>query len=400
MTMERKHILICMHSLHIGGAERSLLDLLRNLDYERVAVDLFLYRHEGEWMDQIPSSVWLLPEMPQYAALEMPIKEALQARQVGTVTGRLIGKALAAVYDKRHPAPDSAVALEYSHKYTLPFLPRIAPETEYDLAISFLTPHYFVKKKVRAKKKICWIHTDYSAVAVNARSERKMWGAFDGVISVSDKCTESFQKVFPDLPVPVTLIENILDPETVNEKAVADVTAEMPEEGVLRLLSIGRFCTAKNFDSVPEICAKMTRAGGRVKWYLIGYGDDTLIRQNVAKWNVGESVILLGRKENPYPYIKNCDVYVQPSRYEGKAVTVREAQMLHKPVIITDFATADSQLERDVDGIVVPLDADRCAAAIAEVLRNPERLSRVAEETTRRDYSNRKGLAALYQFLE
>ena len=78
-----------------------------------------------------------------------------------------------------------------------------------------------------------------------------------------------------------------------------------------------------------------------------------------------ERVIILGKKNNPYPYMRACDLYVQPSRYEGKAVTVREAQLLGKPVVITNYATSASQLEDGADGVIVPMDNAGCAEGSA-----------------------------------
>ena len=99
-----------------------------------------------------------------------------------------------------------------------------------------------------------------------------------------------------------------------------------------------------------------------------------------------QTVILLGKRENPYPYIKACDLYVQPSRFEGKCVTVREAQMLGKPVVITRYATSADQLEEGVDGVIVPMDNEGCAEGISSLLRDPERMERLVQACRQRDY--------------
>ncbi len=398
----KKNIIICSHALEIGGAERALLDMLHCIDYSRFHVDLFLYRHEGEWFNQIPAQVHLLPEIPQYACLAVPIKQAVKRKQFGVFLGRVIGKVLAAQYDKMHPDHDSAVALEYSHKYTQYFMPRIQSRKVYDLAISFLTPHYFAAGKIRAKKKIAWIHTDYKAIHVNKESERKMWGKYDAVASISDSCTESFLSVFPDLKEKIISIENVLAKDMVYSRASQDVSDEMPKlEDTWNLLSIGRFSYAKKLEDVPALCRRLIDAGQKVHWYLIGYGpDETLIRENIARYEVEKCVTILGKRENPYPYIAACDVYVQPSRYEGKAVTVREAQMLGKPVIITAFETAESQLLNGYDGIIVPMDVDGCAKTIAALLEEKVKLDTITDNVKKEDYSNRKELNKLYHFIE
>ena len=354
----KKKILFVSHALELGGAERSLIGLLDAIDPQQYDVDLFLLRHEGELMAAIPKHVHLLPQVPAYTVLARPMKETLLEGHILLTGARLAGKLAA----RR-------------------------------VAISFLTPHYFVAKKVNAKKKIAWIHTDYSKVQVDIPSETAMWGAYDHIASISNAVTDSFIKVFPSLKEKVVLIQNILPERLVRQQANAfSAEAEMPEDGSIRLLSIGRFCTAKNFDNVPDICAKLLYMGLDVKWYIVGFGgDEALIRQKIADSHMEAHVILLGKKENPYPYIKACDLYVQPSRYEGNCVTVREAQLLGKPVVITRYATSASQLEDGADGVIVPMDNAGCAAVL--------RMERLSQTCKSRDYSNRQEVEKLYQIV-
>jgi glycosyltransferase involved in cell wall biosynthesis len=397
----KKSLLIVSHALELGGAERSLIGLLDALDPEIWDIDLFLLRHEGELMDAIPEHVNLLPQVSAYTVLARPMKDTLREGHMLLTGARLAGKLMAGSYAKKHGHTESAVGLEYSHKFTCPLMPRIQPQKEYDLAISFLTPHYFVAKKVRAKKKIAWIHTDYTRIQVNVDSETAMWNAYDHIASISDAVTDSFLKVFPGLKDKIVLIENILPERLVKKQAeMFSAEQEMPVKGI-RILSVGRFCYQKNFDNVPEICTRLLEKGLDVYWYLIGFGpDESLIRQKIAEAGMEERVIVLGKKENPYPYMKSCDLYVQPSRYEGKAVTVREAQMLEKPVVITDYATASSQLEHGVDGVTVPMENQGCADEIAALLQRPDRLKLLLENCSVRDYSNAAEIEKLYVLLE
>lgn len=395
----KKNILICSHGLDIGGAERALLSMLYNFDYGRFDVDLFLYHHDGIWMNQIPAQVNLLPELPEYAALSVPMQQLIALKQYGVLAGRLVGKIAAAVYDKLHKTSDSAVAIEYSHKYTRRYMPPISPDKNYALAISFLTPHYFVLDNVRADKKIAWIHTDYQALDINIDSERKMWGSYDYIASISEACTKSFLTKFPELKNKIILIENTLSEQLIIKQAKKIILNEMPKDGTIRLLSIGRFSYPKNFDQIPDICRRIVDGGKGVKWYIIGYGDDTEIIEAIKYNNMDKHVIILGRRDNPYPYIAACDVYVQPSRYEGKAVSVREAQLLHKPVIITNYPTSPSQLIDGYDGFIVPLDNQKCAESIIALLDRPDQLALVAHNTYQVDYTNKNELEKLYQII-
>lgn len=396
----KKSLLIVAHALELGGAERSLIGLLDALDPAKWDIELFLLRHAGELMTHIPAHVRLLPEVPAYTVLARPMKAVLKEGHLLLTAARMLGKVAARRFDKKHGYTESGVSLEYSHKFTCPLMPPIAPEKTYDLAISFLTPHYFVAQKVQAKKKIAWIHTDYSRVQVDADSEAKMWGAYDHIASISDAVTTSFLQTFPALASKIVLIENILPETLIRQQAEAfAVEDEMPGKGI-RLLSIGRYCTAKNFDNVPEICAQLCASGLDVYWYIIGFGgDEALIRRKIAEAGMQERVILLGKKDNPYPYVRACDLYAQPSRYEGKSVTVREAQMLGKPVVITHYATSASQLEDGVDGVIVPMDNTGCAEGIGALLRNPERMAALRAVCKRRDYSNRVEAEKLAKYI-
>lgn len=397
-----KKILIVSQAMEIGGAEKSLLGLLETIDKNKVQVELFLLRHTGELLKYIPENIILLPEKREYSMLGIPLKETLKQKAYNIFLGRLKGHLKADKYVWKNQLKDgAAVNDEYSHKYTVKCMPMIS-EDEYDLAISFLAPHYFVSKKVKAKEKIAWIHTDYETVEIDVNSELKMWSEYDHIASISEKVTESFLKTFPSLQNKIMLFENIMPEKYIRNLAESEsVINEIPYDENVVLLSIGRFCTAKNFDNVPNICKRILECGIEAKWYLIGYGtDEELIGNKIKELHMEDYVQILGKKENPYPYIKRCDIYIQPSRYEGKCVSVIEAQMFHKPVIITDYATAESQLENGVDGVIVPMDNAECAEKIVEIIRDKEMRKKLIKSTKERDYANMEEINKIYQILD
>ena len=368
--MSRKRVFIAIHYLEIGGAEISLIGLLQALDYSKYDVDLFIYSHRGELMRFIPKEVNQLPEIPEYAQIERPMKDVLKDGYWRIVLRRLWAKRRFARYRKRNNPVDNGAIFGYVFDTVTPVLPSLEYLGEYDLAISFLTPHNIVADKVLAKKKAAWIHTDYSKIDVDAELELPVWSKFDHVISISDQVTENFLAVFPSLKDRIVRIDNILSTKFVRERAEQIppevVDKEMPgKEGRVNLLSVGRFCHAKNYDNVPDICRRIVESGQDVCWYLIGFGgDEALIRRKISEAGMQDHVIILGKKSNPYPYIKACDIYVQPSRYEGNSVTVREAKILCKPVVISDYSTAGDQVTDGVDGVIVPLDNEGCAKGI------------------------------------
>ena len=294
-----KKIIVISHGLEIGGAERALLGLLYSFDYMRYDVDLFLMHHQGELMEYIPQQVNLLPEKIEYTCLAVPISEVIKKKKVRMLFGRIYGKFKAKKFIKENALPaDNGVELEYSHKYTCKYVPEIS-DKKYDLVISFLTPHYFAANKVNAKKKIAWIHTDYSYVELDQKSELRMWEVYDYIASISDACTKGFCKKFPTLKNKIIRVDNIISTDFIKSQAMAfDVSEEMKKDGSINILSVGRFCNQKNFDNVPDVCKKICESGLKIKWYLIGFGpDEQLIRKKINEAGMESHVILLGKKQ-------------------------------------------------------------------------------------------------------
>ena len=399
----KPRIFIAMHYMEIGGAETALVGLLNALDPARVDVDLFLYDHRGEMMQFIPEWVNLLPQIPKYSVLERPIVELVKRGFWGIAAARLWAKWLSQkAYKRSGSTLENNGGLDKMSKCTTPLLPKINPSVTYDLAISFLTPHRIVAEKVKAKKKIAWIHTDYTRVWVDAEDELKVWQKYDYVASISGDVTNTFLQVFPSLAPKIVEIENTLSPTFVRKRAeLQNVDKEIRHEGTITLLSVGRFSDAKNYDNVPDICKRLINETKlNIKWYIIGYGgDEALIRKKIKEAGMEEHVILLGKRSNPYPYIKACDIYVQPSRYEGKSVTVREAQMLCKPVVVTNYPTAPSQIRSGIDGVIVPMDNEGCANGIAEVICDKPLQERIIAHLKTHDYGNESEVEKIYTLI-
>ena len=393
----KNNVLIVSHAMEIGGAEKALLGLLESFDYKKWEVDLFLFHHSGELFELIPSQVNILPEKNDYSCMAVPIKKVLREKQFRIAGGRAVGKIIAKIQEKRKRlSSDNDLALEYSHKYTWKYMSEISLKS-YDLAISFLTPHYYTLNKVKAKKKIAWIHTDYSTIQIDTQSQIKMWQGYDYIASISEEVTRSFLKIFPEFKDKIILFPNIIPLKYLLSKVNEfPANKEMIDTGDIKILSIGRFCYAKNFDSVPAIANELKNKGLKFTWYLIGFGsDEDLIKEKIHDFNVENDVLILGKKSNPYPYIKECDLYVQPSRYEGKCVSVIEAQILHKPVVITNYPTAFSQLSDGIDGIIVPQDIIKCSDEIYNLVNDQDRLKAIISGTFEKDYSNTSNIKIL-----
>lgn len=386
-----KILVVFTGAMDLGGIERSLLGLLDAFDYEKYEVDLFLYGHHGPLFHLINEQVNLLPEVKELAYLRESVGEKLRHRCYYSAALRLRD----AVVARRRPVDFDQTWAQVMRKKA-PFLKK-----RYDLAIGFFRPFDFIMEKVTADKKVGWIHTDYSSIDVDVTALRRDYGRLDKIIGVSEQCRDSFVSVLPELKNKTDIIENILSRSFIESQADAEESVDLAEDGSVKLLTVGRYCNPKRQDEIPAICRQLVNLGVNVKWYLIGFGPmEDLIRQKIQETGMQQRVILLGKKENPYPYMKNCDLYVQPSRYEGKCVAVREAQILHKPVVITKYATAFSQLEDGVDGVIVPMDIEGCASGIAALIQNSVRIEKLVQGTFERDYTNTAEVEKIYQMME
>ncbi len=391
--MKKKILIVFTGEMELGGIERSLLGLLDAIDYDHYEVDLFLYGHHGVLFPLLNPNVNLLPEVKELAYLRESFGAKVKHGCFYAAALRLGDAILSHFKPINHDLTWAKIVRRCVPKLT----------KHYDMALGFFLPFDYLMEKVEADLKIGWIHTDYSVEKTDLAHLFHNYSCMDKIAAVSTKCKDTFSTLFPQLADRVIVIENILTKSFLMQQAnlpFHDVLFHRTSSEEFLLLSIGRYCTAKNFDNVPDICRRLIQSGCKVRWYLIGFGgDEALICRKISEAGMAGKVILLGRKENPYPYLKACDLYVQPSRYEGKCVAVREAQTLCKPVVITDYLTAASQLEDGVDGVIVPMDNEGCAQGIAALLQDQVRMKQLSENCRQRDYTNADEVQKLYQFM-
>lgn len=215
----KPRIFIAIHYMHLGGAEISLIGLLQALDPEKVDVDLFVYSHEGELMNLIPEYVNVLPENKTWSMFEKSLKKVFLSSEFKMGFARLRNKCLCSSYMSRPNHNPLGADCSFLGFEVSKVLPDVNPSVTYDLAISFLTPHNFVLDHVKANKKICWIHTDYTRVGVAVEIEKPVWEQYDYIASISPEVTKTFLQVFPSCRGKVIEIENILSSAFVCQRA-------------------------------------------------------------------------------------------------------------------------------------------------------------------------------------
>ncbi|XPF93993.1 glycosyltransferase [Colwellia sp. RE-S-Sl-9] len=391
-----KKLLISSFDMEVGGVERSLLSMLNNFDYEQFDVDLFLYSHTGDFLDLLPPQAKLLDEVKEYKTVRQSIKEIFKTKSWFIGVARTLAKS-AMFFNKVKET--NYLQTQLIWRFCLPFFPKMSKE--YDVAISYLWPHDFIANKVNAKVKIAWIHTDYSAITTDVKADLKMWDMFDYIISISDDCSHAFVKKYPSLQKKLIVVENITSPDFVKTMSLENIAINTLDKNCFSLLSVGRLCHPKAFDKAIEVLALIHQKGfTHIKWYIIGYGpDQALLEKLIINHGLEDSFILLGKINNPYPYMKACDIYVQPSRYEGKAVTVSEAQILAKPILVANYPTAKSQIEHSVDGVISGNSREEIAQSIIDLYEDPNRRSALSHYCSMNNYNNSDELNKLYSII-
>ncbi|TXK82503.1 glycosyltransferase [Paenibacillus sp. N3.4] len=394
-------ILITVYDMEIGGIERSLINMLESFDYDKYEVDLFICNHSGDFLSLIPDRVNLLPQISPYTVFRKSMLDCLKEGHLSALLIRVLSKGVAGMKARLRKLKEGSgyIQMQLVLKYTSYLLPRI--EKQYDLAISYAWPHDIVANKVNAVKKMAWIHTDYSELEIDNNIDLSVWHKFDAIASISEACTEAFVKTYPSLQAKIVLIENITSPTFIQHMAEDPLHLNESFAGTFNLVSVGRLSYVKGFDMAVQALRLLHDQGlTHIKWFVVGYGGyEEQLKQLIAENQLEGSFILVGKKMNPYPYIRFCDLYVQPSRYEGKAVTVTEAKILGKPILITKYPTASSQVEDGVDGIICGLSVEGIAEGIERLYRRNELRDSLAKYCGNMNYGNAHELNKIYDIV-
>lgn len=340
-----------MESLGIGGAEKSLVTLLSQLDYSKYDVDLFLFNKKGEFIDLVPAEVNILDTPINFNNFILNPKESLRALTKSKNIKLLIYKIIEAVNLAFHRF---ILKKEYiGWKFIKKSIQSL--EDEYDVAIGFLEKKsiYFTVDKVKAKKKIGWIHTDYRKIEFNYKLDNYYLEQLNEVITVSKPCKDSLIEVFPSIENKTTVISNMISEKLINKMANENVKDIKKEKNEILLCTVGRLTPAKGYDIAIECCEQLVKKGLNFRWIVVGDGSERVKLECMIKEKGLEDVFVLsGSTSNPYPYMKLCDIYVQPSRWEGFGITVAEAKVLNKPIVVSSIPEFVEQIQDNRTGIV------------------------------------------------
>jgi glycosyltransferase involved in cell wall biosynthesis len=251
------------------------------------------------------------------------------------------------------------------------------PDVVYDAAFAYWGDRtmFYMVDKVKAKKKIAWLHFDYSYPKRDDRTYEKYFSECDGIINVSTLVDDSLKAVFPQIAHKCHVIENIQSPTLINRMADEGESFTDTDFSGKRILTVGRIAPQKGYDLALIALEKLVKDGFDVRWYILGGGEeeDRLKLENEAKERgVGENLVFLGTTINPYRYMRDCDIYAQPSRFEGKPIAVEEAKILCKPILVSSYLSAPEQVKEGKLGRICVAEPDSIYENLKAMLSDPQ----------------------------
>ena len=393
----KKKILFVIPSLRSGGAEKSLITLLSLLDYDNYDVDLLTFRRDGLFYDKIPAQVNVIKGTEDYEIFDGDAKSAI-------IHFIKKGKLISALDRLRYARAYKIKDIDNREKFMWSMLKKQLPlcDKKYHCVIGYLEGNasFFAADFENADKKICYVHSDVKRLDINKNLSGEAFKKCDTVVTVSQACAESLEEFFPTEKEKIAVIENITSARLLRE--YAEEEKAFPDKGEKTvLLTVGRFSPPKGIDLAVRACAELKRRGKKVRWYHIGAGELRAdIEKLISECGVEEEFILLGERANPYPYIGQCDVYVQPSRYEGKSIAIDEAKCLCRPIVTTNFTTVADQITDGVNGIICMMNEADMADKIELLINNEELRQTLSENLSAEKTGNEDELNKFYEIIQ
>lgn len=362
----KKDILFIIPSLSAGGGEKSLINLLEQIDYKKYNVDLFVLNKKGLFLDFIPKEVNIIENSMNLKIFKLPLHKAV----IGFLSKGKIQLAFSRIMffinNKRKLSVSKRE--QYSWKYIRKAIGNL--EKLYDVSIGYLekTSNYICVDCVQADKKIGWIHTDYNKLDADKDFDERYLSKLDYIVTISEECEAVLKKEFNNLNERVKVIRNIVSPSTIKKMSVESIDI-LKDDYEKLIVSIGRLSHEKGFDIAIKACKILKNKGVKVKWIVVGDGPERdLLEKLIDENKVKCEFLLIGATSNPYKYLSKADIYVQPSRFEGKSIAMDEAKILNKPIVATNFSTVKDQIIDKVDGIITEMNSEDLARGIMKLL--------------------------------
>ena len=363
----KKKVLFMLNDMNVGGTEKAFLNLVDTMSPEEYEVTLLLLRRWGGFLVDVPD--WIKVETIEgYDRLKREIMDPpLPIVKDYWKQGKLwrgAGIAWTHLWFKLtgDRAPYYRFVLRGTQK----------KREHFDVAVAFAGPtdviSVYLQEHIEAPVKVQWIHFDIRKFQFNAETARKLYPKFQYVFVVSEEARQALVQVMPEIEEITRTVPNVISPRLCRLQAEQGESFDDGYTGT-RILTLGRLSEEKGQDIIPEVAAELASKGLEFRWYLVGDGKlRSVIEEKAAALGVADRVVLLGTKTNPYPYLKDADLYVQTSVHEGFCITLGEAKAFDLPIVSTNCAGAHEQLDGLENSRIVERNKDEILQAVLQLL--------------------------------
>ncbi|MGP4067327.1 glycosyltransferase [Halobacillus sp. B29] len=374
----KKNVVFMVINMNIGGTEKALLNMISEMPKEKFNITILMLESKGGFLNYIPDHV-NVEVLKGYSTIKKMLNQPAKITSINLLKkGRLIKAfSFSTIYLFTKVFRDRDILFKYLMK-------SIHYDTKhFDTAIAYAGPvdfiSFFVLEKINAKKKIQWIHFDITKVGFDQSYMNKKYKIFDEIRVVSNEAKQKLIAQVPIIKEKTNVYLNKVSPTSIEKLSLIGHGFEDSFNGI-RILTVGRLSTEKGQDIAIKALTKLIKRGYKVKWYCLGEGGArTSYEKLIEKYQVEDYFVLLGANSNPYPYMKQCDIYVQPSRYEGYCITILEAKVLQKPIVTTNVNGVKEQINNGKTGLVTDMDADELFLSVEKLIKDANLRNQLVE---------------------
>ena len=396
-----KQVLFVINTLGCAGAETAMIEMIRNMDPEKYKISVFVLLNQGEMIHRLPKSVTVLNEhFSDSSVLSKEGKKELnryifsQLFHRGTIWKKIpyIFCGLVPMIRSKRILPDKLL-----WRVMAEAAPRF--DTHYDMAVAYLEggSTYYVADYVSADVKAGFVHIDYEKAGYTPQLDGGCYDLFDRICPVSDEVKEHFLAVYPQYEKKTKVFHNMIDTDKIRKGAEKPGGFDDDFAGV-RLLTVGRLTAQKAYEGAVDAMKLLKERGRNARWYILGEGEERkALEKKIKEYGLEQDFLLLGAKENPYPYYKQCDIYVHATRFEGKSIAIQEAQILGCTILVSNCSGNREQVENGTDGVLCQLSSEEISRNIAELLGNEEKCREYGKKATVRISDEQGDILKLFE---
>lgn len=361
-----KKLLFINGHLNTGGVEKSLLDILKHLDYEKFEVDLLLLEELGDYASEIPEQVHVQLRCLKntYGSVPSSLLHCIRQRDWFCFRMRLIFLMMKLFGQKE---------IRFARKF-------LTGNQHYDCVIGFRPGicTQIAAFAVNADKRITWWH--HGEINVEHNSYLEAANACDQIAVVSEACRSMLADAFPTLEQKLTIVPNMLDVNSVCEKA--ETFQPYAQSDMLHIVTLCRLSPEKHIENAVFAAQKLKEKGITFQWHVVGGGSiENDLRNAAAAANVQDVFLFEGNQPNPYPYLINADLFVHPSYVESQGIVVLEAMALGVPCVVTKSLGPCEFVEDGVNGVLTKQSPESLAEKVIEILTDRALYERIKANT-------------------